>query len=253
MLCCRRGVIWRPGGASSPGRCARARARLRSRPTAPAYPRVLDELVSSGRRGGFLAAAPGRGEPPDPVHLPQRTAAARPVAERPPRASPAARMGPRPARRRPNGPAPGQTPPAYPSSLPPDASGNNREGSRDLRSCRRVHAGCKQSTRRAAPRACHHRPDRWLGAQYPAFEGASGGQDDHVADSPVCWRCRRSVLVSADQYEVFEHMHYMCFNYEFEHNPVDDVGAECAAGGCPSASVSPRPVARSAIAGHGCR
>jgi hypothetical protein len=102
MLCCRRGVIWRPGGASSPGRCARARARLRSRPTAPAYPRVLDELVSSGRRGGFLAAAPGRGEPPDPVHLPQRTAAARPVAERPPRASPAARMGPRPARRRPH-------------------------------------------------------------------------------------------------------------------------------------------------------
>jgi SAM-dependent methyltransferase len=38
--------------------------------------------------------------------------------------------------RRPNGRAPAQTPPACPSSWWHDASGNNREGSRDVRSCR---------------------------------------------------------------------------------------------------------------------
>jgi hypothetical protein len=45
--CCRLGVTWRPRGASSPRRCASARCPSRSRPTAPMYPRVLDELIPS--------------------------------------------------------------------------------------------------------------------------------------------------------------------------------------------------------------
>jgi hypothetical protein len=35
-------------------------------------------------------------------------------------------------------------------------------------------------------------------------------------------------------------MHYVCFHYEFEHEPVDP-DEECGAGGCPSAAVNPRP------------
>ena len=43
--------------------------------------------------------------------------------------------------------------------------------------------------------------------------------------------------MSAQQYEVFERMHYVCFHYEFEH--LDrDVDEDCGAGGCPSTSLS---------------
>jgi len=43
--------------------------------------------------------------------------------------------------------------------------------------------------------------------------------------------------VSAEHYEVFERMHYVCFHYEFEHDPTDP-DEECQAGGCPSASLA---------------
>lgn len=49
--------------------------------------------------------------------------------------------------------------------------------------------------------------------------------------------------VSAEQYDVFEQMHYVCFHYEFEHEPVDP-DEECSAGGCPSVVVNPRPMRR---------
>lgn len=55
-----------------------------------------------------------------------------------------------------------------------------------------------------------------------------------------CRRCHRPVGVSHDQHGVFEDMHYVCFHYEFEHDPVDP-DEECGAGGCPSAAVSLRP------------
>jgi hypothetical protein len=48
------------------------------------------------------------------------------------------------------------------------------------------------------------------------------------------------VEVSRDQFDVFEHMHYVCFHYEFEHDPADP-DEECAAGDCPSAAVNLRP------------
>lgn len=41
----------------------------------------------------------------------------------------------------------------------------------------------------------------------------------------------------SSRYDVFEGMHYVCFHYEFEHGDTD-VDAECAAGGCPSASLA---------------
>ncbi len=59
----------------------------------------------------------------------------------------------------------------------------------------------------------------------------------------LCRRCRRPVVVYADQYEhVFERMHYVCFHYEYEHE--GDLDEECWAGGCPSQTVNPRPERR---------
>jgi hypothetical protein len=51
-----------------------------------------------------------------------------------------------------------------------------------------------------------------------------------------CRRCRRPVVASAEQYDVFEQMHYTCFHYEFEHPGDPDV--ECSAGGCPAAGIA---------------
>lgn len=59
----------------------------------------------------------------------------------------------------------------------------------------------------------------------------------------ICRRCSRPVVVEAARYEVFEHMHYVCFHYEFEDDPMDP-DEECSAGGCPSAAVLPRPERR---------
>jgi hypothetical protein len=54
----------------------------------------------------------------------------------------------------------------------------------------------------------------------------------------TCRHCGRPVVVSAEQFEVFERMHYSCFHYLFEHDPFDP-DEECTAGGCPSASIGP--------------
>jgi len=61
-----------------------------------------------------------------------------------------------------------------------------------------------------------------------------------VDNDRVCRRCGREVSVSADQFEVFEKMHYVCFHYEFEHDPTDP-DTECTAGGCPSANLASPP------------
>lgn len=60
------------------------------------------------------------------------------------------------------------------------------------------------------------------------------------AEPLLCHRCHRPVEISRDQFDVFEHMHYVCFHYEYEHDPADP-DEECTAGGCPSAAVNPRP------------
>jgi hypothetical protein len=74
-----------------------------------------------------------------------------------------------------------------------------------------------------------------------------------VADPLFCLRCGRPVTVEAGRFEVFERMHYVCFHYEFEHDPFDP-DEECSAGGCPSAAIGQtrrvgRRLAREAIAG----
>jgi hypothetical protein len=65
----------------------------------------------------------------------------------------------------------------------------------------------------------------------------------NTADAPLCSRCGRAVVLSRDQYDVFERMHYVCFHYEFEHDPTDP-DEECQAGGCPSGAINPRPERR---------
>jgi hypothetical protein len=62
------------------------------------------------------------------------------------------------------------------------------------------------------------------------------------AEAPSCARCGREVRVSREQYETFERMHYVCFHYEFEHDPFDP-DEECAAGGCPSSRLDGPPPA----------
>lgn len=58
--------------------------------------------------------------------------------------------------------------------------------------------------------------------------------------SPVhtCAECGEQVLVSAKWFATFEHMHWTCFHYVFEHGDFDR-DEECIAGGCPSAAVEP--------------
>jgi len=34
---------------------------------------------------------------------------------------------------------------------------------------------------------------------------------------PTCRRCNRPVVREANNFEVFERMHWSCFHYEFEH------------------------------------
>jgi hypothetical protein len=61
-----------------------------------------------------------------------------------------------------------------------------------------------------------------------------------TAEPLICHRCNRPVEVSRDQFDVFEHMHYVCFHYKYEHDPADP-DEKCTAGGCPSAAINPRP------------
>lgn len=72
------------------------------------------------------------------------------------------------------------------------------------------------------------------------------GQTHGVDEPKPCARCGRPVVIEWDRYEVFERMHYVCFHYEFEHDPVDP-DEECSAGGCPSAAIRPRPDRRPPI------
>ena len=65
--------------------------------------------------------------------------------------------------------------------------------------------------------------------------------DAAAAGAPRCVRCGRPVVIEAERYDaVFERMHYVCFHYEYEHDPYDP-DEECSAGGCPSAAIRPRP------------
>lgn len=60
---------------------------------------------------------------------------------------------------------------------------------------------------------------------------------DRIVDALICVRCGRPVVRGAEHYEVFERMHYVCFHYEFEHEPADP-DEDCRVAGCPSASLT---------------
>lgn len=66
------------------------------------------------------------------------------------------------------------------------------------------------------------------------------------AEPLLCHRYHRPVEISRDQFGVFEHKHFVCFHYAYEHDPADP-DEECAVGGCPYAAVNPRPDRRPGI------
>jgi hypothetical protein len=42
-----------------------------------------------------------------------------------------------------------------------------------------------------------------------------------ATDPPTCRRCDRPVIVERSSFDVFEQMHYVGFDYEFEHDQAD--------------------------------
>jgi hypothetical protein len=52
-----------------------------------------------------------------------------------------------------------------------------------------------------------------------------------MSQSKICKRCNLPVIENADQYEVFESMHWLCFHLEFEHEGDPDVA--CGDPSCP--------------------
>ncbi|WP_144126278.1 DUF7660 family protein [Catellatospora sichuanensis] len=49
-----------------------------------------------------------------------------------------------------------------------------------------------------------------------------------------CRRCGRALAAHRDPAGLFEGMHWVCFHYEFEHDPTDP-DDDCGIAGCPSA------------------
>ena len=47
----------------------------------------------------------------------------------------------------------------------------------------------------------------------------------------ICVRCRRPVIVNAQDYALFERMHWLCFHLEFEH--AADPDEPCQDPSCP--------------------
>lgn len=58
-----------------------------------------------------------------------------------------------------------------------------------------------------------------------------------MGDDFTCRRCGRPVERFRDDFETFESMHWTCFHYEFEHDPVEPDEA-CRDPSCPSRQLS---------------
>jgi hypothetical protein len=58
--------------------------------------------------------------------------------------------------------------------------------------------------------------------------GDTGQMSD---DAPICARCGLPVTVNRENYELFEHMHWLCFHLAYEHKA--DVDAPCSTQSCP--------------------
>ncbi|KQY23521.1 hypothetical protein ASD16_13485 [Cellulomonas sp. Root485] len=73
----------------------------------------------------------------------------------------------------------------------------------------------------------------------------AGATPEHeLGADPACARCGRSVVRNRSNYTAFEHMHWACFHYEFEHaiGDVTDPDVACADPACPARAFDPRPV-----------
>jgi hypothetical protein len=51
------------------------------------------------------------------------------------------------------------------------------------------------------------------------------------SNAKVCKRCGKPVTVNAENYDLFEKMHWLCFHLEFEHQA--DPDAPCSDPSCP--------------------
>jgi hypothetical protein len=47
----------------------------------------------------------------------------------------------------------------------------------------------------------------------------------------VCVYCQKPVMINRDHYDVFEHMHWLCFHLAYEHD--GDPDGPCADPSCP--------------------
>ncbi len=52
-----------------------------------------------------------------------------------------------------------------------------------------------------------------------------------MTEPKLCKRCNKPVVVSAEQYDLFEQMHWLCFHLEFEHE--GDPDTPCQDPSCP--------------------
>lgn len=52
-----------------------------------------------------------------------------------------------------------------------------------------------------------------------------------MTDQKICRRCKKPVLVNAENYDVFERMHWLCFHFEYEHE--GDPDKACDDPSCP--------------------
>ena len=52
-----------------------------------------------------------------------------------------------------------------------------------------------------------------------------------MSEIKICRHCKEPVVVNAENYDVFENMHWLCFHLAFEHN--SDPDEKCDDPSCP--------------------
>jgi hypothetical protein len=57
----------------------------------------------------------------------------------------------------------------------------------------------------------------------------------------VCWRCHQVYDEDPEKYATFEHMHWRCFHFEFEHPKELSKAQACGDPSCPARATDPDP------------
>jgi len=52
-----------------------------------------------------------------------------------------------------------------------------------------------------------------------------------MTEKKICKRCKQPITVNANNYDIFEQMHWLCFHLEYEHG--DDPDKACGDPSCP--------------------